>query len=192
MEKSLRRVIVLKWRFALLAMFPCLSAQQPDQRSDCKQLIVAEDGCRNYEVLAACPASCIAWLSSADARSLNPDAQPHGPLRAPPGGVLFESLIALSTRETSDNDEQCASWARRGECEKNGPYMNGNCVKSCTQRTAIAVAMRPPDEVVDLHEECAGWAADGECSKNPISMLTWCPHTCLEVAQSEIKSRSEL
>ena len=49
------------------------------------ELIQAASGCRNYELLAACALSCAHWLSSADSLSLNPDAQPHGPLRAPPG-----------------------------------------------------------------------------------------------------------
>jgi hypothetical protein len=48
-------------------------------------LIQAAAGCRNYELLAACALSCAHWLSSVDSLSLNPDAQPHGPLRAPPG-----------------------------------------------------------------------------------------------------------
>jgi len=49
------------------------------------ELIQAASGCRNYELLAACALSCAHWLSNADSLSLNPDAQPHGPLRAPPG-----------------------------------------------------------------------------------------------------------
>jgi len=166
-----------------------MSAQTgQDHRSDCQQLIETSNGCRNYELLSECPASCLKWLSTTDSLILNPDAQPHGPLRAPLGSPLFESLIALTTRDKVDQNEACQSWARRGECDQNIQYMNENCVKSCTQRAAIALAMSDPASVHDLHSECRDWATMAECQKNPISMLAWCPSTCLEVAEYMVQS----
>ena len=55
-----------------------------DQRQDCRR-IVANNGCRSFEVLETCAATCLAWLRDTDGRVLNPAAEPHGPMVAPPG-----------------------------------------------------------------------------------------------------------
>jgi len=77
-----------------------------------KQLIKAAEGCRNYELLAACPLSCAHWLSTTDMLSLNPDAQPHGPLRAPPGwcGGVAVAVSMLMMHIRAPHDAEFASW----------------------------------------------------------------------------------
>ena len=49
------------------------------------QLVTAQNGCHVYDVLAACPQSCLEWLKNTDTTVLNPEARPSGPRRLPPG-----------------------------------------------------------------------------------------------------------
>jgi hypothetical protein len=82
-----------------------------DVREDCRSLVAAR-GCHQFEVLEACPESCIKWLSGIDRKTLNPSAKLHGPMLAPPGSALFDKLLALTTSSKVDQHSDCARRAR--------------------------------------------------------------------------------
>lgn len=69
----------------------------------------------------------------------------------------------------TDDDEQCPSFARDGECQRNPGYMSTRCRKSCNvcrtdggHNTSDLFATCKDD-----HAQCHAWAKEGECEKNP-------------------------
>ena len=88
-----------------------------------------------------------------------------------------------------DEDSNCETWAKSGECFKNEQYMQKRCRASChvcdggspkqeqanpeqTLTLALALALGKPkprkaEACEDVNRMCATWAAIGECQSNP-------------------------
>jgi len=83
-----------------------------------------------------------------------------------------------------DDHENCAYWAKSGECDNNAAFMKASCKASC----GVCNGGKPPPKkrgaCQDTNDNCATWAAIGECQSNPGFMLTNCPVTC-KMCQSE-------
>jgi len=45
--------------------------------------------------------------------------------------ILYLNSPVVSQKVCEDKNQQCSSWAERGECSKNPAYMLPNCAKSC-------------------------------------------------------------
>merc|ERR1712243_155755 len=58
--------------------------------------------------------------------------------------------------ECADDNSNCASWARDGECQKNPGYMLVSCKRSCNVC----------NDCVNGNSYCTAWASIGYCSKN--------------------------
>jgi hypothetical protein len=78
-----------------------------------------------------------------------------------------------------DSQEQCRTFALRGECKNNPTWMNENCQKSCG---LCAISSDDDDEdeapCKDLHSSCPTWAKELECFSNPAYMARACPASC--------------
>jgi hypothetical protein len=68
--------------------------------------------------------------------------------------VLFAVVAAVRAAP-----EECAAWARGGECNTNAAYMQEHCAEACRKGPQMDALGEP--------EQCAGWAAQGECTRNP-------------------------
>jgi len=83
-----------------------------------------------------------------------------------------------------DEHENCAYWAKSGECDNNAAFMKASCKASC----GVCKGGKPPPKkrgaCEDTNDNCATWAAIGECQSNPGFMLSKCPVTC-KMCQSE-------
>ena len=81
-----------------------------------------------------------------------------------------------------DTDENCAAWARDGECERNAAFMAGACAKSCSGKlpgsSKEEELAKLPDGAVDKDDNCPAWAASGECEKNSGYMADACARSC--------------
>jgi len=93
-----------------------------------------------------------------------------------------------------DSAEDCAAWARSGECDKNTEYMRANCARSCGRCAADAPAAADSAGASadsELHAraamwpkcknkvpECGAWVQAGECDKNPRYMKIHCALAC--------------
>ena len=75
--------------------------------------------------------------------------------------------------------DDCAQWARRGECQTNAETMVRNCPTSCGICTPTCK---------DMMQSCVRWAAEGACSDNSSYMLKLCPVAC-GVCDLECKAR---
>ena len=85
-------------------------------------------------------------------------------------------LRLLGFREAcADTQEDCATWAAKGECDVNPAFMHESCRKSCRQCTATAA---DDASCHDRNKDCAYWAANGECDSNPAFMTGECPKAC--------------
>jgi len=67
-----------------------------------------------------------------------------------------------------NNDDNCDTWASRGECDNNSKWMYPNCPKACGFC----------DNCGNKHERCQEWADRGECSNNPWYMYPHCNKAC--------------
>mmetsp|Transcript_13287 Transcript_13287/g.43149 ORF Transcript_13287/g.43149 Transcript_13287/m.43149 type:complete len:487 (+) Transcript_13287:32-1492(+) len=77
-----------------------------------------------------------------------------------------------------DEDSNCETWAKSGECFKNEQYMQKRCRASCHVCDGGKPKPRKAEACEDVNRMCATWAAIGECQSNPGYMLTQCPVTC--------------
>ena len=85
-------------------------------------------------------------------------------------------LRLLGFREAcADTQDDCATWAAKGECDVNPAFMHESCRKSCRQCTATAA---DDASCHDRNKDCAYWAANGECVSNPAFMTGECPKAC--------------
>jgi len=83
-----------------------------------------------------------------------------------------------------DIDDNCETWARSGECDRNPAFMKGNCRASCHECNGGKPKPKRANACEDGNSNCATWAAIGECQSNPGFMLQNCPVTC-KMCQSE-------
>jgi len=83
--------------------------------------------------------------------------------------VLVLALASSALAYRQDTHNECADWARSGECRENPKFMLDGCQTSCG-----------PVLKADLHAECPAWAASGECSANPGMMQLGCALSCGE------------
>ena len=92
------------------------------------------------------------------------------------GSVVRRALDVLNATTTSltcrDAADGCAVWAASGECEKNAPFMNVSCKRSCGLCPTIsggrsAYRQRGGASCEDRSSFCGQWAAVGECDSNP-------------------------
>ena len=77
-----------------------------------------------------------------------------------------------------DEHENCAYWAKSGECDNNAAFMKASCKASC----GVCKGGKPPPKkrgaCEDTNDNCATWAAIGECQSNPGYMLVSCRAAC--------------
>jgi len=92
---------------------------------------------------------------------------------------LEENQDASSARECIDQDNQCSSWAKKGDCESNPGYMKYQCPVSCETCNEFNEArMGRSSPCTDSNHACKSWAAMGECEFNPNYMLYNCRRSC--------------
>ena len=72
-------------------------------------------------------------------------------------------------------DQQCATWAKAGECERNPLYMRNTCRRACG---LCGCDDRIPWRGKGGSAECMRWARDGECEANPVYMREACEWSC--------------
>lgn len=93
-----------------------------------------------------------------------------------------------------DEEEECAEWAKLGECEANPNYMLQKCQKSCgtcadsTAERNKKIRSLSKSNCVDSNEECDKWASQGECDANPNYMLSSCKKSCFVCADDDYES----
>ncbi len=92
------------------------------------------------------------------------------------------SLRSLGA-ECTDNRNECADWARTGECESNPAFMVNECRRSCGF-CPLRATKGGRSLCKDASSYCGEWAAVGECDSNPGYMKLNCPVTC-HLCQSE-------
>lgn len=83
-----------------------------------------------------------------------------------------------------DSDDNCAAWAKGGECDRNPEFMKASCRASCHVCNGGKPRPKKANACEDSNTNCATWAAIGECQSNPGFMLANCPVTC-KMCQSE-------
>ncbi|KAJ7393766.1 hypothetical protein OS493_003425 [Desmophyllum pertusum] len=81
------------------------------------------------------------------------------------------NLLYKCNGSCKDNNYNCRSWARRGECHRNPRYMRVYCKKSCRVCNAQGSCM-------DRNRYCRHWAARGYCYANPGYMRPNCKRSC--------------
>lgn len=107
--------------------------------------------------------------------------------------------------ECADRSEHCAAWARDGECDANGIYMNAECARSCgncdapggpapaaggeDEDEALAERRRRWPRCTDKSADCAAWARDGECEANARFMKYRCSLSCDTCEQQDFHTR---
>lgn len=97
--------------------------------------------------------------------------------------VYNQTRIALACRDT---ESECAEWAAAGECEKNAPFMNASCQRSCSLCPTVLGGQGSQTPRMEAQQRrcedkssfCGQWAAVGECDSNPGYMRVNCPVTC--------------
>ncbi|XP_019634432.1 PREDICTED: uncharacterized protein LOC109477553 isoform X1 [Branchiostoma belcheri] len=72
-----------------------------------------------------------------------------------------------------DNNRNCASWARRGECRSNPTWMRQNCRRSCN-----VCGGTTGSGCADNHRHCRYWSQNGYCTSSSAYMNTNCPKSC--------------
>jgi hypothetical protein len=82
-----------------------------------------------------------------------------------------------------DLSQNCLSWARMGECDKNPGFMRDECAQSCgmcAPRFARPMLGAPTTTCFDEQGEtsCRGLAALGACATQRMHMLESCRSTC--------------
>ena len=77
--------------------------------------------------------------------------------------------------ECVDAADDCAGWAKEGECERNAEAMAAHCPRACG---VCAPEGQGGDGCTDTAVGCAGWAERGECERNAEAMAARCPRSC--------------
>lgn len=77
-----------------------------------------------------------------------------------------------------DENSDCPTWSRQGECQRNADYMATSCRKSCKLCGADAEVKEEPACRDQNKKECPYWATMGECDANPTFMNDHCPRSC--------------
>ncbi|KAH7721392.1 ShTK domain-containing protein [Aphelenchoides avenae] len=122
----------------------------------CAGFVGGEDMCDNGQCLGG---RCVA-------------GRPKPPRPKPPPRPAPRPAV-----ETCYNEHECCgSWAQKGECRRNGQYMNAWCKASCgvCRPTHYQLAV----ECNDRHPKCAAWSRTGECNNNPYWMTENCRKAC--------------
>ncbi|XP_076458523.1 zinc metalloproteinase nas-14-like [Babylonia areolata] len=87
-----------------------------------------------------------------------------------------------------DQNRNCRSWARRGECSRNPAYMHNYCKRSCNK---CGGGGGGGSSCRDLHGNCANWARAGYCRYGYVSyMRTNCKRSCALCGSSSPGSSS--
>jgi prolyl 4-hydroxylase len=92
---------------------------------------------------------------------------------------IKESTIDISNGTCRDRHDDCAAWAKLGECDTNSD-MKKYCAVSCgicDAEPASDADTTDPD-CTDGHENCGFWAGAGECDANPSYMKSVCKKSC--------------
>jgi hypothetical protein len=73
--------------------------------------------------------------------------------------------------QCTDDNSNCPSWAKSGECTANPGYMKVNCKKSCNTCSISQCQESNPTD-------CANRAASGQCTTNTGYMKVNCKKAC--------------
>uniref|UniRef100_A0A914HLP2 ShKT domain-containing protein n=1 Tax=Globodera rostochiensis TaxID=31243 RepID=A0A914HLP2_GLORO len=104
--------------------------------------------------------------------------------KPPPSGSTGSPLKPVHVACYNEH-ECCATWANKGECQRNPSYMNAWCKASCKQcQPDYSMAT----ECADRHKNCGRWNGQGECNKNLFWMTENCRKSCSKcgVARSQV------
>ncbi|KAG7346792.1 ShK domain-like protein [Nitzschia inconspicua] len=86
---------------------------------------------------------------------------------------------AFSSSKCRDDNGQCATYARLGECFASPGYMNINCRRSCgICQDNENDWDQEDDSCFDKHSNCKRWSDEMECYANPAYMSGACPASC--------------
>ncbi|OEU13236.1 hypothetical protein FRACYDRAFT_155384, partial [Fragilariopsis cylindrus CCMP1102] len=85
-----------------------------------------------------------------------------------------------------DENENCADWANKGECQNNQQYMLTDCRKSCKSCIDLHEYLhrearrniQTMKHCVNKHSECTHWWSIGECNTNSGFMHAECSPAC--------------
>ena len=109
----------------------------------------------------------------------------HGPIRC--DDVCSDLLAGPYDSNCADADENCGSWARAGECERNADFMRGSCRASChecngrkpTRSVSVGVTSTGQQQLTTRVEEagteCSGLRGCRACAAVP--NCAWCLQT---------------
>mmetsp|Transcript_2994 Transcript_2994/g.9098 ORF Transcript_2994/g.9098 Transcript_2994/m.9098 type:complete len:303 (-) Transcript_2994:68-976(-) len=90
--------------------------------------------------------------------------------------ALKKLLPSQQGESCHDSDQNCLSWARSGECERNTGFMTANCRQSCGKCDHV-VLLGTPANCADA-AECGGAREAGRCEADVALMQEECAATC--------------
>ncbi|CAF0996396.1 unnamed protein product [Brachionus calyciflorus] len=99
--------------------------------------------------------------------------------------------ILVKSNECENSNENCESWALKGECNRNRQYMSLECKKSCgycEEKTTTRSTIKSESTKIDISvfenlckddfAHCPVFALRGDCKLNPHYMLLRCMRSC--------------
>ncbi|XP_057302423.1 zinc metalloproteinase nas-14-like [Hydractinia symbiolongicarpus] len=135
----------------------CQGSDCLDQRSECPKWKSWGHCSLNPTVATLCQKSCNptchgtvpTQTPTASPPSSNPPVMTNPPTRGPvPTGKPNGKFLGTG-KLCQDKHQECANWAKNGECQANPGWMLRNCMVSCNNTVCDQPGLKPPGQCAD-------------------------------------------